>query len=176
MEGSKLGLLIGRFIQLACAAIVLAMAASTYNGVHLRKDLCDARNEKNVNCGRLYSRYPSTLGFTAFVGAFGLLDAFVGLIAAFVSFVPFLVALGGDALAAIFYLAGGINFAILYSHPAPTTEGRWRPCGSGRDYDLLSPCSRFTAATAFMFIGFLATIMAAALGFIAKRSGSIRGH
>lgn len=90
------------------AAIVLGLAASTYNGVRLRKDVCDASNERNVDCGRLYSRYPSTLIFTAFVGALGLLNALMGIVAAFVSFIPMLVVLGVDALAAVFCLAGGI--------------------------------------------------------------------
>ena len=51
---------------------------------------------------------PSETGFGTFAGAFGIIAAIIGLVAVFVESVPGIVSLAADALAAIFYLSGGV--------------------------------------------------------------------
>lgn len=51
---------------------------------------------------------PATLGYMAFAGAFGMVMGFVGLAAIWVEMLQGIIMMGIDALAAIFYLAGGL--------------------------------------------------------------------
>ena len=98
--------------QLICGAVVLGV------GITLARDIniishgtgCYRNGDRDdhIKCSDLVNRYPSSTKYAAFTGAFGLLDALVGIVAAFVSAVPWFVTLGVDALAFIFYLAGGI--------------------------------------------------------------------
>ncbi|CAK3775684.1 COP9 signalosome complex subunit 1 [Lecanosticta acicola] len=167
MGGAKIGLYATRALQLICGAVVLGV------GITLARDIntishetgCYRNGDKNdqIKCSDLVGRYPSSTAYAAFTGAFGLLDALVGLgAAALVGAVPWFVTLGVDALAFLFYLAGGINSAVLRAHY------HWD------DHQGLNIWTRFDTITAFMFIGFLVTIAAMALVFVAR--GAIRKH
>lgn len=62
--------------------------------------------------GQVYGDAPTTTRYSVFVGAFGMLVAFLGLICLFVSAVPAVVPMALDALAGILLLAGGIAWAV----------------------------------------------------------------
>ncbi|KAK4615802.1 hypothetical protein CLAFUW4_10545 [Fulvia fulva] len=164
MEKGRIGLLVTRALQFICAAAVLGVGVKLARGVHEFDDDCKAYAKHDRDCNDALGRFPSSLAYAAFTGAFGLLDALVGLAAVFISAVPWIAVLALDALAAVFFLAGGINSAILRSKDKYRNEGR---C------DLLSGfCGRFDATTALMFIGFLTTLGAMAMGFFSRRSGN----
>lgn len=46
------------------------------------------------------------------MGAFGMIDALVGMVGVFLDMVPYIISLGLDGLAAVAYLAGGIVSAF----------------------------------------------------------------
>lgn len=64
--------------------------------------------ESNDYCDYVLGRIPAGSDYATFTGVFGLIDAIVGLAACFVTAIPWVVVLGFDALATVFYLAGGI--------------------------------------------------------------------
>ncbi|KAF2159918.1 hypothetical protein M409DRAFT_29527 [Zasmidium cellare ATCC 36951] len=108
MEGSKLGLYVTRAFQLIFAIIVLGVSA------HLAAEINGACDEyRSRYCDRILGRLPESSAYAAFSGAFGTLGAIVGLVAAFITSIPWFVALVFDALATIFYLAGGIILCAI---------------------------------------------------------------
>ncbi|KAM7214343.1 Marvel domain containing protein [Rhypophila decipiens] len=61
---------------------------------------------------QVYGSSHTTLRYSTFTGGFGLIVAAVGTAGLFISAIPELVVLGLDALAGVFFIAGGIAWAI----------------------------------------------------------------
>jgi hypothetical protein len=59
-------------------------------------------------------RWPASTAYSAFTGAFGLLDVVLGVLAVWFEVFWWLVA-GLDALAVVFYLAGGVVSEKIFS-------------------------------------------------------------
>ncbi|KAK4500537.1 hypothetical protein PRZ48_008726 [Zasmidium cellare] len=154
MEGSRLGLYVTRAFQLIFAIIALGVSAHLAAEVSDLEDACNRRGSDDY-CDYFLGRLPESSAYAAFTGAFGTLAAIVGLVAAFVSSIPWVVALVFDVLATIFFLAGGINSAVLRG------DGECKA-----DF-----CREWTASTAFMFLGFFASLVAAVLVAVSRRSG-----
>ncbi|TKA42390.1 hypothetical protein B0A54_06840 [Friedmanniomyces endolithicus] len=89
---------------------------------------------------------PATTSYSAFAGAFGVLAALIGIATSFVEAIPEIIMVGVDGLAAVLLLAGGLVHAFQYSWTAE-------------------------ADSAFLFLGFLASLAAAVLCFLASRRG-----
>lgn len=100
---SKALLLGPRAGQLLAAAVVLGLSANLYADIGIARQLCQA----SKNDCHLDGLQPA-VGFLAFVGAWGLLDALAGAAAVFLDVIPWIVAAGVDGLAGVFYLAGGV--------------------------------------------------------------------
>lgn len=171
MEKTTYSLLLFRAIQMLAAAIVLSLSISLYRTLHMVSHHYD---DKQHLVKQWLEPWTSSVGFGAAVGALGLLDALVGVASAFLSIIPWVAVLTLDVLAAVFFLASGLTFAIMSSNPFNP-----RPCGSivRNDYEgvRLPPCSRFTVDDGFMFIGVLATISAAGLALATCRSSRFKG-
>ena len=114
---AKIPLLAARLFQLLAAAVVLGLSAKLYKDIGIGKDICDALDEK---CD--FNGLQPAVGYCAFVGAWGLLDVIVGSVGVFVDAVPWLVTLGVDGLAAVFYLAGGIVSSAEPSRASPNGD------------------------------------------------------
>ncbi|KAM7198771.1 Marvel domain containing protein [Rhypophila sp. PSN 637] len=61
---------------------------------------------------QVYGSSHTTLRYSTFTGGFGLIVAAIGTAGLFISAIPELVVLGLDALAGLFFIAGGIAWAI----------------------------------------------------------------
>ncbi|KAJ4414255.1 hypothetical protein N0V82_008037 [Gnomoniopsis sp. IMI 355080] len=59
-----------------------------------------------------YGDAPTTTRFSVFVGAFGMIVGALGLVAVFIDRIPSLVPMIADGLGALFFLAGGIAWAV----------------------------------------------------------------
>ena len=69
-----------------------------------------------------YGSVPSITSFSAFVGAFGLIVAAIGLLSLWTDKIPNVVVLGADALSSLLFIAAGIvSEPIHYSLARPTT-------------------------------------------------------
>ena len=99
----KFALLGARAFQILCAAIVLGLSANLYNKIDTLRDACDFYKVKCSLGGVIAS-----VGYCAFVGAWGLLAALLGIAAAFVDAIPFFINSGVDSFATVAFLAGGI--------------------------------------------------------------------
>lgn len=91
--------------QILFAAVVLGVSVVTVNWVNKLVTEC-----KEIDCGSVnaFRAWNPQFEYGAFVGAFGLLDAFIGIAAIFVGAIPWIATAALDGLAAVFYLAGGI--------------------------------------------------------------------
>lgn len=89
------------------AAIVLGVSVTLAKQWDAYDKDCQLTNKPKV-CRDEGGRWPASTDYSAFVGGFGLVDAFVGLVAVFITALPAVAVLVVDALAAIFYLAGGV--------------------------------------------------------------------
>ncbi|KAL9528910.1 hypothetical protein SMMN14_07971 [Sphaerulina musiva] len=171
MDKTTSALLLFRAIQMLAAALVLSLSISLYRTLHIVTHHYD---DKQHLVKKWLNPWISSVGFGAAVGALGMLDAIVGIVSAFLNIVPWVAVLTLDILAAMFFLASGLTFAIMSSNPFNP-----RPCGSivrnGNEGVHLPLCSHFTADDGFMFIGVLATIAAAALALVPRRSSKFRG-
>ena len=108
MANQKFILLGARTLQVLCAAVVLGLSIDLYTKVDKVQDACNALKERHgFNCGA-FNGILASLGFCAFIGAWGLLDAVLGTAAAFITSLPWIVMPVVDGLASVFYLAGGI--------------------------------------------------------------------
>lgn len=99
----KFAILGARAFEILCAAIVLGLSANMYKTFDRVQDICDALNERCYLGGVLPS-----IGYCAFVGAWGLLDALLGIAATFIEAIPFFIVSGVDSFAIVAFLAGGI--------------------------------------------------------------------
>ena len=119
--------------------------------------------------------------YSAFVGAFGLLDALVGVAVCFLDMIPYIVGVGFDALADVFYLAGGVVSYLNVSRGCGsfdelTALQRIAVLLANRDFEFLckqndfsSYCTRIKADSAFEFLGFLITLALIGMGFMWQR-------
>ncbi|GIZ49826.1 hypothetical protein CKM354_001285000 [Cercospora kikuchii] len=148
MQKSTLGLLAARAFQLLFAVVLLGVGVSFVRDINYARRVCDFND---LNCD--FRRLPSSSYFAAFTGAWGILDGLVGLVGAFVAALPWIAVIVFDALAAIFYIAAGINLAVLRSN--------FGTCG-----DL---CTKWTTTIAFSFLGLIITVVIIPLVFFARR-------
>ncbi|KAM3415127.1 hypothetical protein BST61_g10252 [Cercospora zeina] len=148
MQKSTLGLLAARAFQLLFAVVLLGVSVSLVRDIRQARRACDFYN---LPC-RL-GRLPSSSYFAAFTGAWGVLDGLVGLAGAFITALPWIAVVVLDALAAIFYIAAGINLAVLRSN-----------FGSCGDF-----CTKWTATIAFSFLGLIVTVVIIPTVFFARR-------
>ncbi|KAK5135799.1 hypothetical protein LTR08_004626 [Meristemomyces frigidus] len=133
---------------------------------------------------------PATTYYTAFAGAFGMLTALIGTVAMFIGAVPDRIVAIVDTLASFLFLAGGIAFAVGLegiscgscsdkSSPACwynylvsggcKGKGENQICGAhGTDGNGVR-CRMIEADSAFLFLGFLVSVTAAVLYYMASR-------
>ncbi|KAI5357309.1 putative Marvel domain-containing protein [Septoria linicola] len=149
MQGSRIGLLVARAFQLIFAIVLLGVSISFVQDINEFRRTADFYDLR-YNLGRI----PSSAYFAAFTGAWGLLDALVGLVGAFITAIPWFVVIAFDALAAIFYIAAGINLAVLRSND---------------DYRCGPFCTKWTTTIAFSFLGLIITVVLVPLVFFARR-------
>ncbi|KAK5125055.1 hypothetical protein LTR85_001246 [Meristemomyces frigidus] len=130
---------------------------------------------------------PATSSYSAFTGAFGMLTALIGTAAIFIDAVPDLIMAIVDALASVLFLAGGIAFAVGLrgvscgnTHDTSNNyllnggckgKGDNQECGFASYNVLPGRCRMAEADSAFLFLGFLISIGAAVLCFLASRRG-----
>ncbi|KAK0284190.1 hypothetical protein LTR35_005905 [Friedmanniomyces endolithicus] len=166
-----IGNLIARAFQLLCGAVVLGLSISAIKWQY-------------------FGAAPATTSYSAFAGAFGVLAALIGIAASFVEAIPEVIMVGVDGLAAMLLLAGGLAFAIglkgvTCNNDESTAESSLLNGGSitsGTDtlygfpttnyHAVLSGrCRTAEADSAFLFLGFLASLAAAVLCFLASKRG-----
>lgn len=93
---------------------MLGLSISLHIDISDAKDRCNRYfNGRNREILCYTGRLLPSLAYGAAAGAFGLLDCLIGLLAAFVSFIPWIAMVVLDALAAVLLLAHGIVSAIL---------------------------------------------------------------
>jgi len=177
MEGSKLGLLVTRILLLIFGAIVLGVAASVSVDFNDAKSGCDYLGQYKKQCedglNELFKSPKPSIEYAAFTGAWGILAALVTLVAVFVETLPWIISLGFDSLAAIFYLAGGINNAVQRSKDDLFDKIYYDNVPGGNSL-YTRWTTRWDTTTAFMFLGFLASVAAIVLVFMGRRSGGVR--
>jgi len=61
---------------------------------------------------QVFDDAPTTIKYSIFTGAFGMIVCVVGIVAVFLEIIPLIGVLAGDALSGIFFLAGGIAYSI----------------------------------------------------------------
>lgn len=102
-----------RASQILSAAVVLGLSANLYNAVDRLHDACDYWD---VDCD--LGGFGPSIGYCAFVGAWGLLAASIGIAAVFADAVKFVIVAGVDGFGAMAFLAGGIvSFTSSLSEP-----------------------------------------------------------
>jgi len=161
MSGAIIGNSVVRVLQLAFAAAVLGVAVVLANDFNTAKDACE---EYPAYCSdfdpSLFNPYITALNYAAFTGAFGLLEALAGLALLAVSAAAgFTAALVLDGLAAVFYLAGGILWAVRFNQ----LTGGYRCEGEA--------CSRAQAVLAFEWLGFVFALFGLGIVAFTGRSG-----
>ncbi|KAK4549532.1 hypothetical protein LTR36_006529 [Oleoguttula mirabilis] len=162
-----------RFFQLVFGAVVLGLSITAIEWQY-------------------FGSAPATTTYCAFAGAFGMLTALIGTAAIFVEAVPDLIMAIVDALASVLFLAGGIAFAIglrgvscgdvnetyksYLLNGGCKGKGDNLQCGIDiHPYALPGRCKMVEADSAFLFLGFLVSVAAAVLCYLAsKRGGGAR--
>ncbi|KAF2199711.1 hypothetical protein GQ43DRAFT_375595 [Delitschia confertaspora ATCC 74209] len=163
-----------RVAQILFGAVVLALSVSLIKGQHL-------------------GSAPAVQTYGAFTGAFSLVMGDVALVAVFVQAIPMVAVLLADALAATFYLVGGIvivvklrgiscsgndrlNLAKMFFNPllngGCVGKGKNLNCWyylPDRSDKLHSRCKMNEADAAFMFISFVFILGAAVFTFLNSR-------
>jgi len=142
-----------------------------------------------------YGSAPATTSYSAFAGGFSVLVALAGIAAGFIDAIPDLLMAVVDALASFLLLAGGIAFAIAlkgvdcstHTDTSPSKDiGELIVSGCGKEYGtdicgiqlennpysaVTARCKTVEADAAFLFLGFLASLAAAALCYLASTRG-----
>ncbi|GAB1316759.1 hypothetical protein MFIFM68171_06969 [Madurella fahalii] len=141
---------------------------------------------------------PVTTRYSTFTGGFGMLVCGVGAAALFVSFIPALVPIALDALMGLFFLAGGIAWAVGLRHTQNCNglEGMRDSellnrgsisFGDGVRYGIVEPgddivavfdklrgaCQRGTAEEALQFIAFGVAMGLVGMGYMIWRRGTV---
>ncbi|KAI1497741.1 hypothetical protein F5X99DRAFT_395906 [Biscogniauxia marginata] len=140
---------------------------------------------------------PSETSFSSFCGAFGIIVAALGILSFFIDKIPFMIMLGADALASVFYLAAAIALTIALKPVSSCTsngivergqrienkllnggclESGYCPnAGSdnGNSYDSYTGgrCQRVQADYVFEYLGFLFGVAVVAVTFLLYRRG-----
>ncbi|KAK8058773.1 hypothetical protein PG994_009221 [Apiospora phragmitis] len=147
---------------------------------------------------QVFGNPPPETSFGGFTGAFGVLVSLVGLAALFIDKIPTFFVMAADALASIFFLAGGIALTLAMKNVSSCTSGDKLGdlqrvnnkilnggctdggndvtyCGissspSWKD-DLHGRCQSVQADYVFEFIGFIFGIAIIALGWVLHKRG-----
>ncbi|KAI7211455.1 hypothetical protein KC333_g7664 [Hortaea werneckii] len=154
MELKRFLILALRALLLFSSIVVLALSVATNN--YLAR-YTEAGSDPPVS--------PVQYRFAIFAGAFGITDAAVGIVAEFVTAIPWLAVLIVDCLAGIFFLSGGVKLASI---------GYMRECGSCSKDDwhedgAVSFCKETKSDYAFMFFCLVILAAVVGLGFIRRR-------
>ncbi|KAI1491009.1 hypothetical protein F5X96DRAFT_633375 [Biscogniauxia mediterranea] len=140
---------------------------------------------------------PSETSFSSFCGAFGIVVTALGILAFFFDKIPFIIVLGADALASVFYLAGAIALTVALKPVSSCTSsdvtqrllrynnkllngGCWHNdglvcpnagSGSGNSYDSYTSgrCQMTQADYVFEYLGFLFGAAVIVVGFMYHR-------
>ncbi|CAJ2509721.1 Uu.00g056210.m01.CDS01 [Anthostomella pinea] len=155
--------------------------------------------------GQEVGKPPTETSFSSFCGAFGILVSAIGIIAIFVDKIPPTAIMGADALASVFYLAGGIALTVALKDVSSCTShsaiargervgnkllnggcltkdgGLWCYAGSGPGKDEVDDytpgrCQRVQADYVFQYLAFAFGIAIIATTFFLRRSGSNRSR
>ncbi|KAM3415096.1 hypothetical protein BST61_g10228 [Cercospora zeina] len=178
MEQKNVGAIVARAVQLFAAGTVLGLSISTTKRLRYLKPAC---TDKKKVCDALFDPWTSFLALDACVGVLGLVSASVGIVASITSLgeknaLRFL-AMVLDAFAAMFFLAGGVTTALKYANTLVRACDEW---AGWKGHFSLPPCSRVEACSAFLFIGFMASLVALVLVFFSgrwsKRTSAPLGH
>ncbi|KAK7953409.1 hypothetical protein PG996_014301 [Apiospora saccharicola] len=139
---------------------------------------------------------PPETSFGSFTGAFGVLVSLIGLAALFIDKIPAFFVMAADALASIFFLAGGIALTLALKGVDNCTGngaigdtqrflnkllnggcanvGDQSYCGVNSDKwkdQLSSRCQRVQADYVFEYIGFICGVAMIALGWVLHKKG-----
>ncbi|KAI1848489.1 hypothetical protein JX265_008729 [Neoarthrinium moseri] len=137
---------------------------------------------------------PTESSFGSFAGAFGIIVSAVGLVALWVDKISPFIPLALDALASVFYLAGGIALTVALKGVSSCTNmnneaARQRydnkllnggcintdqgpACAVEDDYALTgSRCQRVQADYVFEYLGFIFGVAIIGLGYVLHRKG-----
>ncbi|KAF1824718.1 uncharacterized protein K489DRAFT_188258 [Dissoconium aciculare CBS 342.82] len=129
-----------RAVLIISAAVIIGLSVYVRDIFQPYKEYCDFESVSGCD---LINKWTTGSRYGIFVGVWGLLAAFLGIAAGFVSSaIATFVAVGVDVLATIFYLAGAVNFTVLFNQ----------------------------ADFAFMWIGFILSIFGAVVIFLVHRS------
>ncbi|KAI7205399.1 hypothetical protein KC316_g245 [Hortaea werneckii] len=147
-----------RALLLFCTIVLLALSVATNK--YLTK-YTEAGSDPPVS--------PNQCRFAIFAGAYGIIDAVLGIVAEFVNVVPRLAVLVVDCLAGIFFLSGGVKLASI---------GYMREYGNCSKDDLdedeaVSLCKETKSDYAFMFFCLVVLAAVTRLGFIRRRTKAV---
>jgi len=158
--------------------VILIISAAVIIGLSVK--LRDFWETFTYTCN-LYNQYYSPkadcndFGWTAssrygiFVGVWGMVAAFVGLVPTFVeSSIALIGALAFDVLAVIFYIAGAVTFTVKFKQVGGDDLCDFATGSTATE------CNNFKMRTqadlAFMYIGFVVTLIALVFVFLGRRS------
>ena len=172
MERSSLILAILRALLLLFSIIVLALGAVASHRLNNAQDICKGLT-RDQNCD-LHGLIP-TLQFTAFAGAWGLIAGLVGLASLFVSAIKWIIVAVVDALAALFFFAGGVVSSCDHecwvgSEQFANKSQALAVCIGKIDGFSGDLSTKSQADAAFCFLAFLVLLALIALGFVWQRS------
>lgn len=138
---------------------------------------------------------PVTTKYSSFTGGFGIIAAIVGFVGLFIDAIPDLVPLALDGLSGVFFLAGGIAWAVGLKDVKcvkddlnltrmllngllnlGSADGRYgvAPPGSSEEdlaNNLLSNCQKGLADEVFQFLGFALAAGLIGVGYVRMRKG-----
>jgi hypothetical protein len=133
---------------------------------------------------------PSSIAYAAFAGAFGIIAGVVTIVALWVDAIQIIFVLGLDALATVFYIAGGVVLAVKLKGVSCSSGSdrniidmsdnellnggcaqakNIRICGYAGEESkdkLLSRCKMNQADSVFMFLSIVVIIAAAVISFL----------
>ncbi|KAI7278290.1 hypothetical protein KC319_g4193 [Hortaea werneckii] len=155
MELNRFLTLALRALLLFCSIVVLALSIATTN--YLAK-FTEAGYDPPVS--------PVQFRFAIFVGACGIVDAGLGILAEFVAVIPWIAVLVVDGLAGMFFLSGGAKLVSM---------DEMRKYGScSKDYwhedEAVSFCKETKSDYSFMFFCLVIVAVVVGLGFFRRRS------
>jgi len=162
-----------RLVQLLFAIVVFGLSVDLARGQHI-------------------GTAPSTTGYSAFTGGFGIIAAIVGILALFIDKLDGMITWALDALAAVCFLAGGIAVTIgligvncsdpqtsykndLISGGSAKVDGKRYWYWAGTDPSMVNKrCKQDRADSIFQFLSFLVCAAVLAYTFLrsSKRSGA----
>ncbi|KAI6848005.1 hypothetical protein KC332_g2032 [Hortaea werneckii] len=144
--------------QLFCSIVIIALSIATTN--FLAK-FTEAGYDPPVS--------PVQYRFAVFVGAWGIIDAGLGIVAEFVAAIPWIAVLVVDGLAGTFFLSGGVKLVSM---------DEMRKYGScSKDYwhedEAVNFCKETKSDYAFMFFCLVIVVALVGLGFLRRRAKTV---